>query len=120
MAEAPTAGGAAATPTVSGGTPELTAKRGDAKEPPGVRSIGRVRVSVAQGFVSFGGRGRLLCVSTPVLPIYSGCGLTRGAAVESWIAARARVAPSLSRRGSVILDEVAGVGAPSCDVLMVA
>ena len=46
--------------------------------------VGRERVALSPGSVSFGGRGKY-CVPAPVLPSDPGCDLTRGIAVELWL-----------------------------------
>ena len=58
--------------------------------------VGRERVSVSPGSVSFGDRGKLF-FSAPALPIGPSCTVRRRVVVESWLSAKASVARSMSR-----------------------
>ena len=112
-----TAVGAVAAHTARGEAPEQAAKR---RAVSGLRGraldalvgdggVGRERVSVSPGSVSFGDGGKL-GVSAPVLPGVPSCTVHRRVAFESWLPAEASVAQSMSRVDSAKLDRVAGVG----------
>lgn len=67
--------------------------------------VGRDRVSLTSGSVSFVARGKI-CVRAQVLPTDSGCRLPRGGAFEVWVSARVMMLQPLSRRSSVSVVSV--------------
>ena len=111
------AGGAVAAHKARGEAPDPAAKRGAAR---GLRGsaldalagdggVGRERVSLTPGSVSFGDIGHLFLFA-PEVPSGSSFPVHRRVVVQSWLSAKASVARSSLRVGFASLDRVVGVG----------